>query len=479
MDITYYKEQHHNYMVICKTEDDRNVGYQQKMLSSQRLEYLLPSKIRSVDGQEYNYYDITSKLTLKQMYGSRYLDMNDIHCLFQAIRASCEEVDRYLLDVRRICLDPNLIYYNCSGNRYSFLYNLSTDVTESMEGISSFMDYLLDRVSPDDAEASDFVYRIYDQYEKGGADVWDAVLMAEECYGSSVVSETEADIREPYGSQPVDNSDSRDTVYDSVYEGMDRMTDPEINGQTESDIKTEQRLKSMIPVIMIVLGVIGAAVCAGVYMMEFLNEDEQLLLTAGFGAAVFLAAAGGIMLLRRRLSIGRVKPGTSKAEDLYDDMIYDYSSMPAVHMQEFISKPATPVKRMKDDNRKADNREEDDEETGKTVFFDDKGTYDRYKLYALDRKNKHHIELDHFPCTIGKLTGYVDHCIDDPSVSRLHARVEKVGDNLVLSDLNSTNGVYLNGIRLKPNEQCDIEIGDEIRFGSLNYCLRSCTSDVS
>ena len=185
------------------------------------------------------------------------------------------------------------------------------------------------------------------------------------------------------------------------------------------------------------------------------------------------------MLLRQRRSNGRVKTCYMKTENEYDDMIPDYSNMPAVHMQEFISKPPAPAKRIKSDERILDNREEDDDETGKTVFFDDKGTYDRYKLYALDRKNKHHIELDHFPCTIGKLTGYVDHCIDDPSVSRLHARVEKIGDSLVLSDLNSTNGVYLNGIRLKPNEQRDIEIGDEIRFGSLNYCLRSCTSDVS
>ena len=42
MDIRYYKEQHHNYMVIRRTEDESVVGYQQKMLAGHRMEYLIP-----------------------------------------------------------------------------------------------------------------------------------------------------------------------------------------------------------------------------------------------------------------------------------------------------------------------------------------------------------------------------------------------------------------------------------------------------
>ena len=114
MDVSYYKEQHRNYMVISKTEDDAVIDYQQRMLADHKMEYLLSSRKRSIDGKDFNYYDITSKLTLRQMYGSRYMDMDDIRVLFEAIRSACVEVDRYLLDSRRICLDPNLIYYNCS-----------------------------------------------------------------------------------------------------------------------------------------------------------------------------------------------------------------------------------------------------------------------------------------------------------------------------------------------------------------------------
>ena len=144
-------------------------------------------------------------------------------------------------------------------------------------------------------------------------------------------------------------------------------------------------------------------------------------------------------------------------------------------MDEFVASPsgACAVRERKD-GPSVQTEEDYSPYDGQTVFFDDRTAGGSYKLYAMDRKNKKHIELDRLPCTIGKLDGYVDFCIDDPTISRMHARIELENDQLVLSDLNSTNGVYLNGLRLRPNERRIIEAGDEIRFGSLNYCLRHC-----
>ena len=42
----------------------------------------------------------------------------------------------------------------------------------------------------------------------------------------------------------------------------------------------------------------------------------------------------------------------------------------------------------------------------------------------------------------------------------------------LLTDMNSTNGTYRNGLRMQPQETVEIEPGDEIRFGNLNYCYR-------
>lgn len=114
---------------------------------------------------------------------------------------------------------------------------------------------------------------------------------------------------------------------------------------------------------------------------------------------------------------------------------------------------------------------EEEEVYGNTVFFDS-AKIAEHKLYALDKKNKKHIELTKFPFTVGKMAGCVDCVLPDDSISRIHARFEKVGDVIQLTDMNSTNGTYRNGLRMQPQETVEIEPGDEIRFGKLNYCYR-------
>ncbi len=478
MDVSYYKEQHRNYMVICKTEDDAAVDYQQRMLADHKMEYLLPSRKRSVDGKEFNYYDITSRLTLKQMYGSRYLDMDDIRVLFEAVRSACEEVDRYLLDSRRICLDPDLIYYNCSGNRYSFLYNVSTGRNDSLDGISEFMDYLLDRVSPDDNAASDLIYRVYDQFDKGGADVWDIVLMVGECLEKAEPLKIGPDHAEEIPAVAVGerhaDSCGYEAVYDSVYEGIYGTDGADMEDDPANAADNTNTITAYAPWLLVIAGIIGITACAMIYMFVYLKDEELHLLLAGAGAAFLSAVTGMAIVLKRKLKHGdRKHSGDREIKTETEDIVSDHMIMPDVHMQDFISSSRQPDKRIKPGAAYGGTGQDEDEEPGQTVFFDERSQSGNYKLYALDRKNKQHIELNSFPCTIGKMTGYVDHSIDHPSVSRMHARIDKSGDELVLSDLNSTNGLFLNGIRMNPNEQRIIEVGDEIRFGSLNYCLRS------
>ena len=38
---------------------------------------------------------------------------------------------------------------------------------------------------------------------------------------------------------------------------------------------------------------------------------------------------------------------------------------------------------------------------------------------------------------------------------------------MTLTDMNSMNGTYLNGLRITPQELHDLQSGDQIRFGRL------------
>ena len=52
-------------------------------------------------------------------------------------------------------------------------------------------------------------------------------------------------------------------------------------------------------------------------------------------------------------------------------------------------------------------------------------------------------------------------------VSRLHALLKVHGTTLTLTDLGSTNGTLVNGLRLKPDSPHPVRYGDEVRLGKL------------
>jgi len=55
----------------------------------------------------------------------------------------------------------------------------------------------------------------------------------------------------------------------------------------------------------------------------------------------------------------------------------------------------------------------------------------------------------------------------EKGVSRQHAAVEFSEDTLILLDVGSSNGTFLNGQRLVPNQPRVLRDGDEVRFGKL------------
>jgi pSer/pThr/pTyr-binding forkhead associated (FHA) protein len=55
----------------------------------------------------------------------------------------------------------------------------------------------------------------------------------------------------------------------------------------------------------------------------------------------------------------------------------------------------------------------------------------------------------------------------DKGISRCHAAFQRKDTILALIDLNSTNGTFVNGNRLTPNQAHIIRDGDEVRFGKL------------
>jgi hypothetical protein len=63
--------------------------------------------------------------------------------------------------------------------------------------------------------------------------------------------------------------------------------------------------------------------------------------------------------------------------------------------------------------------------------------------------------------------------IHSSKISRWHAEIHLGADGGTIMDLGSTNGTYLDGVRLAPKQHTPISDGAKLRFGDLGYRLQS------
>ena len=77
------------------------------------------------------------------------------------------------------------------------------------------------------------------------------------------------------------------------------------------------------------------------------------------------------------------------------------------------------------------------------------------------------------PVTVLGRSRQCDVVINDPNVSRRHAEVRREGDGYVLVDLDSTNGITLNGQGVK---RAALAEGDRLQLGTtgLRFENRPC-----
>src|SRR5450631_3329072 len=91
----------------------------------------------------------------------------------------------------------------------------------------------------------------------------------------------------------------------------------------------------------------------------------------------------------------------------------------------------------------------------------------RVRLICKNQRTGSVVEYTHdLPITIGRSAEFNTVVIEDRIISRQHARLELEGHHLVISDLNSANGTYVNQKRI---QRLALKAGDLIRIGPYQF----------
>lgn len=93
------------------------------------------------------------------------------------------------------------------------------------------------------------------------------------------------------------------------------------------------------------------------------------------------------------------------------------------------------------------------------------------------------LTIEH-PVILGRgVSAAADHLIDlshfhgsQHGVSRRHCQIKRQDDHLVVCDLTSTNGTYLNALRLAPGEDYALADGDRLILGTMHLLVAFHTS---
>lgn len=74
---------------------------------------------------------------------------------------------------------------------------------------------------------------------------------------------------------------------------------------------------------------------------------------------------------------------------------------------------------------------------------------------------------------VGKKKEFVDYCLEEDGISRQHCKFKVNGWEVLIEDMNSTNGTLVNDIRIFPGQLMPLQQGDRIKLASVTYVVQS------
>ena len=435
-----------------------------KMEQQNEIAGLLPFHCARKDGELQFYYEITAKQSVSSLYEKRLMGRTDILTLLGGIRDTMENLQKYLLNPLHLVFHPEYIYMDAE-RRNIFLCYVSQEDQES--SILSLAEFILKHLDHEDRCAVVLGYSFYQKASEENFSLYKALrellleMRNEEAGADTEAAQTQRAEQDSgrwdlCGNGQTEShkvsADSR-TGYDHAYtEWMEyEKQNTETYEVTHKQRSGKARKNNAVKKIDWLFRIIHPAVLiSGLFLLAVL---EIVCYAGGLG----ITEAGGIffLILSLELLLNKYLLNRGKKREKEQWLQEEEEEMYRILKDEMYEMPRE--KERIEQTQYLNNFPENEvlrlisvqAEKGGTVFPD--------------------ICLDREIVCVGKLKGEVDVILDSPTVSRMHARLERRDGKFFVKDLNSRNGTFHNGRRLAPQEQCEITVGDRISFAEAGY----------
>ena len=466
MDIRFYRDYKHNYLVLDKGQEMTDMGnYQYGMLENNDIKGLIPFEKRYIDNKTSLFYEIDSKQSLFQRYADRKLSYEKLKRLLEDYINLCRNLEKYMLDEGKIVMNSQCIFEDLSSENFLFIYNPESDVSENS---IFFARTILEYVDITDDKAAQLSYEICEMSRQGEGNI--AHLLEKFLINENSFHEEEE----------INNA----IVTDSCMEGDDYDFDKDESDEKEiTDKVIRVRLPFRLSFIMSLLFMLVAGGLWYIRVFYYLTYEENLLDLATFMVCVCMSLICLIQGIKKKRSSKPEKTEIFEDDEDADDLADELNTKSYENIRK-IPDEKTATKTDKKIDIKNNN-----EAYAKTYYTTDYENYDEYddetmvlnldfnnghKLYGTGEMEGTNIEIQNRSVIVGKLSSAADFIINHPTVSRMHAQItgNKAGSAVFIKDLNSTNGTYVNGKRLLPNEKVILNYEDQVSFGTFTFAYR-------
>jgi hypothetical protein len=308
----YYSDAMASY-IILKCPEKARKDYQYRMLAANKINGLLPCRYRAIDGEEFLYYNITSRKSIARLFDHKSMDGEQLRRLLFSAAEMVQTLSVYLLDPDKLLMNPEHIFFDYEQENYCFIYYPEE---QSRQDCMKLFEYLAEHLESNDEGDRIVIYRLCELAEN------DSFLLKPELLNHEYEQAGRIQNREEKIEMPQENDSeysrsalnerwestrNNENETDELDDFLENREDSNGGKRAARKKSAQEKEKLLIkenesrgkksPMILLILSILLAAAGIGLYIMGiFYQMAEEQLFAVRAGMLLSLVSAIGTAL---------------------------------------------------------------------------------------------------------------------------------------------------------------------------------------
>lgn len=465
-------------------------NYEACMLTYNNMNYVPPATLSQVDGNRRLSVKVDGFYTLAGKYGKCIPKMEDVKSLVRDLKNCILELKDYLLDPTNLVIDIRYILFDWQSMKHEFIYvpGCGRDFRDQMKALFEEIMRIYDH---QDRQGVVYLYNLYSKFlgENFTPEVFcrlvenDAGSEEQHAFYRPASREDNVPNVSEYGAG--DELKTGPESQNNLYNQFRNPSGDQVGDQEEIERFSAIRKADIGLYALVVAAVI---VTAFVLMIIFGTGSLKFSILMAVGAIVYIVV--DIVQKNEREEQQEIDEsmqlhGAKSSLDMngsgvqVQNQLIPVNPMPVQSMSVgLVPASAVPVQSMSVSAMPVTTKQ------GQSIPINSVGPYEMSdtsilpgernienvsKLVPREKGKAEEIYLIEGETKVGRQKNICDFCLNDSSVSRVHAVFEKRGGSVFVRDAGSTNGTYLNEKRIVANEEVEVNPGDLVGIADIIF----------